>query len=490
MGGSDQKRAILAVILSGIILFAWQFYMGDAEKPLSKNNQVVESNSTQSLKDSNSEKVIDKDKADEMSTESIEAVSIIELSNDKAKYTLDSLLSIKDAHFPNEARKFKNLFEQKNNNSVEFFIAGSFKKVFFTFTNIKKDSVSILNKKFGITGVVFIDEKGFINFNLNSKEPLKYRFNFLDKKESLSMVQTRNFALYSNDLEVINVGDDEQGDKKLSWAGLDFDYHVFFVVFDKPDNFIYKTTELNNLNVSSSNLTTQVSYKYLFARKEYDSLKNLGHNLELSVDFGMWSLLAVPILRGLQFFYSLFPNYGISIILLTLLIRMLTFPLQYKSFKSMKKMQQVQPEISKIREKFKDDPQRMQQETMALFKSAGANPLGGCLPLLLQMPIFFAFYKVLYSSVELVGAPFYVWITDLSVKDPYYVLPILMAVSMFLQQKLTPTTTADPVQKKIMLFMPLIFGIFMKDLPAGLTLYIFVSTVFGMIQQLFVYKRT
>jgi YidC/Oxa1 family membrane protein insertase len=156
----------------------------------------------------------------------------------------------------------------------------------------------------------------------------------------------------------------------------------------------------------------------------------------------------------------------------------------------MKKMQEIQPELTKIREKLKDNPQKMQQETMALFKKAGTNPLGGCLPMVLQMPIFFAFYRVLYSSVELVDAPFMLWIVDLSEKDPYYVLPVLMAIAMFFHQRLTPTTTMDPAQKKIMMFMPLIFAVFMKDFPAGLTLYIFVSTVVAMLQQMFVFKRT
>ena len=140
----------------------------------------------------------------------------------------------------------------------------------------------------------------------------------------------------------------------------------------------------------------------------------------------------------------------------------------------MKKMQKVQPELAKLKEKFKDDPQRMQRETMELFKRSGANPLGGCLPLFLQMPIFFAFYKVLSAAVELVGAPFFGWITDLSVKDPYFILPVLMAAVMFAQQKLTPSASADPTQQKVMMFMPLIFGFIMKDLPAGLVLYIFV----------------
>jgi len=130
----------------------------------------------------------------------------------------------------------------------------------------------------------------------------------------------------------------------------------------------------------------------------------------------------------------------------------------------------------------------LQKETMELFKRSGANPLGGCLPLIAQMPIFFAFYQVLYNAVEFVGAPFAFWIVDLSIKDPYYVLPVLMGGSLFLQMKINPTPTTDPMQKKIMMFMPLIFLFIMKDLPAGLNLYIFVSTIFGIVQQLLVYK--
>jgi YidC/Oxa1 family membrane protein insertase len=176
-------------------------------------------------------------------------------------------------------------------------------------------------------------------------------------------------------------------------------------------------------------------------------------------------------------------------VLLTLLIRLLTFPLQWSSLKGMKKMQTLQPQLAKLKEKHKDDPVAMQKETMEVFKRSGVNPLSGCFPLLLQMPIFFALYSVLYNAVELVGADFFGWIHDLSTKDPYYVLPIAMAVAMFVQQKITPTTITDKMQQRIFLFMPLIFGFFMKDLPSGLSLYIFVSTVSGILQQFFVFSR-
>jgi YidC/Oxa1 family membrane protein insertase len=291
-------------------------------------------------------------------------------------------------------------------------------------------------------------------------------------------------------MDYSSVGKENSHDGLFKWFGVDFNYHLIAVVFNDKQPSVLSTTEQGLLTLTMSNSLNNLEYYIIFSKKNYDTLDSLGDNLKQSVDFGVFSILAVPILRGLQFIYKYIPNYGLGIIILTLLIRLLTFPLQYKSFKSMKKMQQVQPELTKLKEKFKDDPQRMQKETMELFKRAGANPLGGCLPLLLQLPFFFAIYKVLYSSVELVGAPFFGWIHDLSNKDPYYVFPVLMAISMFLQQKITPTTTTDATQQKVMMFMPLIFGLIMKDLPSGLVLYIFVSTIFGIAQQFFVYKVT
>ena len=279
-------------------------------------------------------------------------------------------------------------------------------------------------------------------------------------------------------------------EEKVKWIAIDHKFHL--AAFILPEKLQAKVSgkESGEMTVDFSEPTTEFKGDFLFAVKNYDELAKMGDNLKLAVDFGVFGILAVPILRGLQFFYTWIPNYGWSIVFLTLLIRLITFPLQYKSFKSMKKMQDIQPELNKIKEKYKGDAQKMQKETMALFKKAGANPLGGCLPILIQMPVFFAFYKVLGEAIELVGAPWMFWIKDLSHKDPFFVLPVLMTAAMFLQQRYTPTTTVDPTQKKIMMFMPLIFGFIMKDLPSGLVLYIFVSTIFGVIQQLWVYKST
>ena len=228
---------------------------------------------------------------------------------------------------------------------------------------------------------------------------------------------------------------------------------------------------------------TSVSYKLKIhsGPKVVTELSKI--NAKELIDYGMFSVFAYPLLGILRFFFNLVHNYGWAIILLTLLVRALFYPLSVKSYKSMKAMQKLQPQIAILKEKYKNDATRMNQEQMALFKTHKVNPMGGCLPMLFQLPVFIALYAVLGNSIELFQAPFFGWVLDLSSKDPYYIYPVLMGISMFLQQKMTPAVGMDPAQQKIMLFMPVIFSFMMVSLPAGLTLYIFVSTLLGILQQ-------
>lgn len=227
----------------------------------------------------------------------------------------------------------------------------------------------------------------------------------------------------------------------------------------------------------------EIEYIGFVGPKYLRLLEKVDPELPALIDYGFFSWLSRPILHLLTWFFSITKNWGLAIIVLTLFVRLLVMPLYVMSFRSMNKMKLIQPELTRLREKFKDDPTRMNQEVMSLMKNNKVNPLGGCLPMLLQFPVFIALYSVLGQSIELYQAPFLFWIKDLSLKDPYYVFPVLMGVTMFLQQKLTPTTL-DPVQAKIFLVMPVIFSFFMFNLPSGLTLYIFVSALFGVVQQL------
>ncbi|MBI4124473.1 MAG: membrane protein insertase YidC [Deltaproteobacteria bacterium] len=203
---------------------------------------------------------------------------------------------------------------------------------------------------------------------------------------------------------------------------------------------------------------------------------------------GWTTLVAVPMLYLLKFFYQLIHNYGVAIILLTILVKILLNPINRKSLASMKGMQAIQPRLKELRQKYGEDKQKLNQETMQLFKNNKINPMGGCLPMLLQIPIYIALYKVLWSSVELYHAPFFWFYKDLSAPDPFFVTPLLLGITMFIQTKMTPTATVDPMQQKMMLMMPLMFCLFMVFLPMGLGLYILVNTLMTILQQ-WMYKK-
>jgi YidC/Oxa1 family membrane protein insertase len=227
-----------------------------------------------------------------------------------------------------------------------------------------------------------------------------------------------------------------------------------------------------------------LEYTAFMGPKSHHLLVNVDENLSNVVDFGFFNWIGRQILAMLKWFYALCGNWGVAVILLTVVVRIMVLPFNVYSYKSMKKMQEIQPQIASLRERYKDDQQKQQQEMMTLMRENKVNPVGGCLPVLLQFPIFIALYQVLGTSIELYQAPFTLWIHDLSLKDPFYILPVLMGVTMFIQQKITPNTM-DPTQAKILLFMPLIFTFFMVTLPSGLTLYMWVGALFSVLQQLY-----
>jgi YidC/Oxa1 family membrane protein insertase len=224
-----------------------------------------------------------------------------------------------------------------------------------------------------------------------------------------------------------------------------------------------------------------------FGPKETGLLDRYGY--EKTLQFGMFGVIARFLLGVLVWLNQATHNYGWAIIVLTILIKIVLYPLQHKSIVSMKKMQRVQPKVEAIKQKYKkarsdaDQRQKMNVEMMKLYQQEGINPMGGCLPIVLQLPILWGFYGLLSRAIELRGAPFILWIQDLSAKDPYYITPILMTATMFIQQAITPTT-ADPMQKRMFMIMPLVFGWIFKEFPSGLVLYWLVQNVLTIVQQL------
>ncbi|BDV41081.1 membrane protein insertase YidC [Geotalea uraniireducens] len=230
-----------------------------------------------------------------------------------------------------------------------------------------------------------------------------------------------------------------------------------------------------------------LAYRLYFGPKDLEILKAQGNNLERAIDLGWFAVLAKPLLHTLKFFYRYTGNYGLAIIIITVIIKILFYPLTHASYKSMKEMQKLQPKMNQLREKYKNDREAMNKAMMELYQTHKVNPLGGCLPMIVQIPVFFALYKALMYSIELRHAPFFFWIQDLSAKDPYYVTPIIMGVTMVIQQKMTPSQM-DPTQQKMMMALPVVFTFMFLNFPSGLVLYWLVNNILTITQQYFINK--
>ncbi len=237
--------------------------------------------------------------------------------------------------------------------------------------------------------------------------------------------------------------------------------------------------------------TKQWKVDFYIGPKDYQKLEALGHGLDRSVDFGFFSPLAKLANSSLLYFFNMTGNYGFAIIILSVILQILMFPLSWKSYKAMNMMKVLQPELQLLQKKYKEDPKRLNTEVMAMYKKNGTNPLGGCLPMILQIPIFFALFTALRNSWALHGADFIFWISDLSSKDPYYVLPITMGAIMLLQQHVAPQTAGgDKGQMAVMKWMPVIFTFMFLTFPAGLVLYWLINSVSSFSQQLYLQKQS
>ena len=295
-----------------------------------------------------------------------------------------------------------------------------------------------------------------------------------------------------------DLGEQPVHEGQFRFAGIDDHYFMAAALNTGPARVEFRPTplagpdETERLLVSQSFTFPQPpqSVQFFYGPKQFDVLRSVDAELVRAINFGIFGWLAVPLLGALQWIYGFAGNYGWSIVLLTLLINVTISPLRHKSVVSMRKMQAVQPQMKAIQDRYaglkKTDParQKMNTEIMALYKEKGVNPASGCLPMLLQFPVLLAFYSMLSQSIELRGAVFGFWINDLSQPDPYYVIPVLMGVTMLWQTKITPST-ADPAQQKIMMLMPLMFMVFFLQAPSGLVVYWFVSNLWAIGQQYF-----
>jgi YidC/Oxa1 family membrane protein insertase len=301
-------------------------------------------------------------------------------------------------------------------------------------------------------------------------------------------------------------------EKNVLWSGFEDKYFLGAAIAENGSIAAVQVRQNNGYveNIISSprlSLTpgavATVSYRLYFGPKDLDILKAQGSRLEEVIDFGWFSAIAKPLLHTLQFFYKYVHNYGVAIIIITIILKALFYPLTNKSYKSMKDMQKLQPKMAELKEKFKNDRDAMNKAVMELYKTHKVNPMGGCLPMVVQIPVFFALYKALMFSIELRHAPFMLWIKDLSAPDalfgvipaglpmvggmPIGPLPLLMGATMVIQQKMTPSNM-DPAQAKMMMALPFVFTFMFLNFPSGLVLYWLVNNILTITQQAYINK--
>ena len=322
-------------------------------------------------------------------------------------------------------------------------------------------------------------------------------------KDKPSYIFKGPFVYNGKKLEQIEkIDKDFVANKSYTYAGFDAGYFSFIWI-PEGDTPSLTVTSVKGASLPVERFTLdkpQMAGKLYFGPNKIDVLKSLNVGAEKIVDFGWFDVVAKPMLWGMNYSNRVTHNYGIDIILLTILIKIIFYPLSYKSYKSMKNMQKLQPQIAKLKEKFKDEKEKLNKELMDMYKRQGANPLGGCLPMVIQIPVFFALYKTLMGAIEFRHAPFMLWINDLASPEdlftftvagyalPIRILPLIMGITMVMQQKMTPTA-ADPLQEKMMLFMPIFFTFLFWGFPAGLVLYWLVNNVISIAQQYYINKK-
>jgi YidC/Oxa1 family membrane protein insertase len=552
----EQKRLFLAVVLSVVVLFGYQFFFAPAPQPDNQNqdapSQTMDSSESDSAKvsDFTPKTVPVTAPAAQTDLRDFRTITLstpyydIAVSEHKAAVTS---LTLKDYRETNdEGSSAKQLVAKEladltggifSINTAQGSIRGLADAVFssdadstdLSLNQGKKDITFSWTNPDGITVkkvLTFRADSYLIHCDIivqnGSGTPIDDAISISVPSYFNEDVKKRSRFAYEGpvaylDKKFTTIKPDDIEDKDtysgvVGWAGYTTRYFLTAVMPDTPEAATLKLSFANDVVTNrlvakmprlDPEKQNQQSFTLYMGPKSHKILSEYDNLLKKSVNFGFFDILAKPLLIAMNFIHGMLPNYGVAIILLTILIKLLFWPLGTKSYKSMHEMKKVQPLMMEIREKYKDDKQRMNQETMALYKTYKVNPASGCLPLLVQMPIFFALYRMLYMAIELRHAPFVGWITDLSGPDRLFhfnfaipfmeapsgipVLTLLMGASFLLQQKMTPTT-GDPMQAKMMMLMPIFMTVLFINFPAGLVLYMFVNNIISMGQQYYTQK--
>jgi len=368
--------------------------------------------------------------------------------------------------------------------------------------NIELDSTSqtvILTQKLAtitITKTISFNQNGSYKIGVKTSSPINYFITpgyrtFADKTQY--MVAQGALIVDSDDIITTIEDGDAAGSESFKNAKIvsAFDrYYTSLFYSSNPKQLLQISImqEKNDNPLIFVQGSSDLQLDGYIGAKEYNKLKSINPELTNVIEYGWFTFLAKPFFKVISWIHDYVGNWGWAIVLFTILVKIILFPLSYKGMLSMQKLKDLAPKMKDIKEKYKGDSAKMNMKMMELYKNHGANPLGGCLPLLLQIPIFFALYRVLLNADELQGAEWILWINNLAVMDPYWVLPILMGITMYYQQKITPSNFTDPLQEKIFKFFPVLMTVFFISFPAGLVLYWLTNNILTIAQQYYINK--
>ena len=345
-----------------------------------------------------------------------------------------------------------------------------------------------------VTKILTFYADGHYDAKISTSKNVKHYVYLGDRpKVSKKLMAVAGALIYTDD-DVAHIIEDGDAEGRQVFQGVQlassFDQYTAIIEygFKKDTNIIVERGKDDNPAVYFEASKDESIHGYI-GPKEHKVLKAIDPVLTNAIEYGWFTFAAKPLFALLSWLHGIFGNWGWAIVALTAIIRLVLYPLTYKGMVSMQKMKELAPKLKELKEKHKKDPQRLNAATMEMYKKHGANPLGGCLPMLLQIPVFFALYRTLLNAVELQGAPWILWFNDLSRMDPYYVLPILMGASMFFQQRMTPNNFTDPMQEKVFKYLPVIFTFFFVTFPSGLVLYWFTNNLFSIAQQFMVNQQ-
>ena len=493
------NRILIATIISFVFFVAYDYFIlipqqQKAKKFIEQNTttQITKketSNIKQNVKSNNLQNIaIIKAKNFEIKIDSIGRISSYKLIQNKFNTKNGKHLELVNDKLP---KPLEVRFENEKLNKLAFStpVKADKKEIILNSTPKSLILTQNLNGNILVKKLTFYPD-GHYDIKISLQKPAIYYVCIgYRPKVSIDKLTIHGLVVKKSDgtLKIIEDGDakNETIDNAVFAAAFDR-YYTTLLFSKKPISVVVVADNEENPTAfiksnSNINLTGYIGPKFV------DTLKSINPQLVDALQYGVGTFFAKNLFFLLDWFYEFAGNWGVAIILLVVLVRVVLFPLTFKGMVSMYKLKELAPKMKEIQQKYKKDPQKLQMHMIKLYKEHGANPLGGCLPLLLQIPIFYGIYKLLLYAIELKGASF-LWINDLSVMDPYFILPILMGVSMYIHQKLTPTNFQDPMQEKVFKFLPVVFTIMMVSFPAGLVLYWTVNNILSITQQWIINK--